>query len=174
MKRTLILTAIVTGLCISAPTVTHADAVSVAERYLGTNPTKMSRAWCANFMNMIERKVGRPGTGSNLAASFLRSKYYTRISQSQLKRGDIVYNGRRGGGHVSYFIKWTTCKNGKGKCAYTISGNTSRRVKYAVRDPKTLVALRAKGGSGTLVAKSKSKKVKLRYIADRSSLNRRG
>src|SRR5680860_188953 len=39
-------------------------AVAHASRYLGTNPTKRSRLWCAEFMNMMERKMGRPGTGS--------------------------------------------------------------------------------------------------------------
>ena len=142
----------------AVPSASRADVVSVSERYLGTNPTKMRRAWCANFMNMMERKVGRPGTGSNLAASFLRSKHYKKIPRSELRRGDIVYNSRRGGGHVSYFIGWVKCKSGK--CARTISGNTSRRVKYATRPARSLVALRPVGGRGGSVAVASSKKSK--------------
>lgn len=143
----------------------RADAVSTAERYLGTNPTKMRSRWCANFMNMIERKVGRPGTGSNLAASYLKSKHYKRIPRSQLRRGDIVWNGRKGGSHVSYFVGWVECKTGK--CARTISGNTSRRVKYATRNPKALVALRPVGGSKFASAPTKKSRAVAKTRAPR-------
>jgi uncharacterized protein (TIGR02594 family) len=162
MKRNLISTALITTiLAFSAPSIApaSADVVSMASRYVGTNPTRMRRAWCANFMNMMERKAGRPGTGSNLAASFLRSKHYKRIPRSQLRRGDIVYNGRRGGGHVSYYIGEVPGKKGRGVCAKTISGNTSRRVNYAVRNMKNLVALRpVGGGSRTAMFEPKIKK----------------
>jgi hypothetical protein len=49
---------------------TSSNVLALAERYLGTNPTKMRRLRCANFVGMIEKKVGRSGSGSNFARSY--------------------------------------------------------------------------------------------------------
>ena len=92
------------------------DVVALAERYLGTNPTKMSRLWCANFLGMMEKKVGRAGSGSNMARSY--ASYGSKVAKPQ--RGDIAVLARgKRGGHVGYFVGWAP--NGK---AILISGNS--------------------------------------------------
>lgn len=93
------------------------NVVALAERYLGTNPTKMRRLWCANFMGMIEKKAGRSGSGSNLAKSY--ASYGKAVSRANVRPGDIAVMGRKGGGHVGYFVGWAP--NGK---AILISGNS--------------------------------------------------
>lgn len=75
-------------------------AISVARRYMGTNPTGQSRRWCAHFMNMVERKVGRSGTGSGIARSY--AGYGRRVSSP--RAGDIAVLARKGGGHVGYVL----------------------------------------------------------------------
>lgn len=94
------------------------SAVSVASRYLGTNPTKRSRRWCAEFMNMVEKKLGRPGTGSALARSF--ASYGQRVSSP--RPGDIAVMRRKGGGHVGYVMSVS------GNKVKLISGNHGRKV----------------------------------------------
>jgi uncharacterized protein (TIGR02594 family) len=93
------------------------DVVALAERYVGTNPTEMRRLWCANFVGLMEKKVGRAGTGSNMARSY--DSYGRAIKRSEVRRGDIAVMKRRGGGHVGYFVEWAP--NGK---AVLISGNS--------------------------------------------------
>jgi uncharacterized protein (TIGR02594 family) len=93
-------------------------AVALSQRYLGTNPTERRSRWCAEFMNMMERKMGRSGTGSALAKSFLN--YGRRVSDP--RPGDIAVMSRRGGGHVGYVM---SVEGGKVKL---ISGNHGRRV----------------------------------------------
>lgn len=93
-------------------------AVAVAKRYLGTNPTKRSRRWCAEFMNMVERKMGRRGTGSAMAKSF--ANYGRRVSNP--RPGDIAVLSRRGGGHVGYVMSV------QGNKVKLISGNHGRKV----------------------------------------------
>lgn len=94
------------------------DVVALAERYIGSNPTKMRRLWCANFVGLMEKKVGRAGTGSNMARSY--DKYGKKISRSEVRRGDIAVMSRgKRGGHVGYFVEWAP--NGK---AVIISGNS--------------------------------------------------
>lgn len=93
------------------------NAVALAERYLGTNPTKMRRLWCANFMGMIEKKAGRSGSGSNFARSY--ASYGKGVSRKDVRPGDIAVMSRKGGGHVGYFVGWAP--NGK---AILISGNS--------------------------------------------------
>lgn len=117
------------------------SAVSVASRYINTNPTGQSRLWCAKFINYVEKKMGRKGTNSNLAFSF--KSYGTKVSLSNIRKGDIVVNSRRGGGHVSYFIEWVE----RGKKMRTISGNTcrskrGRTVCVSVRSVHNIVAVR--------------------------------
>jgi uncharacterized protein (TIGR02594 family) len=94
------------------------NALAIAARYLGTNPTKMSRLWCANFLGMVEKKAGRKGSGSNFARSY--ASYGKKISRSDARPGDIVVMARgKRGGHVGYFAGWAD--NGK---AIVISGNS--------------------------------------------------
>lgn len=77
-------------------------AIQEARKYLGGKPKgMMKRLWCAQFMNYIEKKVGRPGTGSNFARSYASSKHYKRVSSP--RPGDIVVLSRgKRGGHVGY------------------------------------------------------------------------
>lgn len=93
-------------------------AVTVAKRYLGTNPTRRGRRWCAEFMNMVERKVGRSGTGSAMAKSY--ANYGRRVSNP--RPGDIAVLSRKGGGHVGYVMSV------QGNKVKLISGNHGRKV----------------------------------------------
>jgi uncharacterized protein (TIGR02594 family) len=72
------------------------NVVSEARRYIGGNPTGRSRLWCARFMNMVLKRSGHSGTGSDMASSF--AHYGHRVSGPQV--GAIAVMGRRGGGHV--------------------------------------------------------------------------
>jgi len=93
-------------------------AVAVARRYLGGNPTGRSRLWCAYFMNLVERKLGRSGTGSGMARSY--ASYGRRVSNP--RPGDIAVLRRRGGGHVGYVMSVSGSK------VQLISGNHGRKV----------------------------------------------
>lgn len=106
----------------------NAYAVSVAKRYIGGNPTGRRSSWCADFIGLVEKKVGRKGSGSSLAKSYLA--YGKPVSSPQ--PGDIVVLWRPGGGHVGYFMGW---KDGK---VELISGNHGRKVGIGVY-PKSRV-----------------------------------
>jgi uncharacterized protein (TIGR02594 family) len=93
-------------------------AIAVARQYLGGNPTGRSSLWCGHFMNFVERKVGRPGTGSGMARSF--ANYGRRVSSP--RRGDIAVLTRKGGGHVGYVLE------ANGKQIKLISGNHGGKV----------------------------------------------
>ncbi|MCT8970571.1 TIGR02594 family protein [Microbaculum marinisediminis] len=99
-----------------------APAISIARRYLGGNPTGRRSLWCADFMNLVEREAGRPGTGSRLARSYLG---YGRPVSSP-RPGDIVvlWRGSQRGrsGHVGYFMGFD------GRGVRLISGNHGRKV----------------------------------------------
>ncbi|MCB1476659.1 MAG: hypothetical protein H6883_07285 [Rhodobiaceae bacterium] len=93
--------------------------VAIARSYIGKNPTGHAYLWCARFLNVVEKKAGRPGTGSAHSSSFL--KYGQRVSRSAARPGDIVYRPRRGGGHVELFVRWAD----QGRTRYVaISGNS--------------------------------------------------
>ena len=94
------------------------QTLSIARRYLGGNPTGRSSQWCADFMNLVEKKAGRDGSGSRLAKSYLA--YGQKVSKPQ--PGDIVVLSRSGGGHVGYFMGF---KDGK---IELLSGNHGRKV----------------------------------------------
>lgn len=98
--------------------------VAQARRYLGTNPTGMSAAWCARFMNMVLEKAGRRGTGSNMARSF--AGYGRRVAGPQVGAIAVMSRGR-GGGHVG--IVSGVDKSGN---PVIISGNHNRKVAEAV------------------------------------------
>jgi len=95
------------------------NAVDIAMRHIGKNPTGMSRLWCARYVGMVERKAGRKGTGSDLARSYV--KYGKPVkSVRDMKRGDIVVLARgKRGGHVGY----ATGRIVKGKVEL-VSGNS--------------------------------------------------
>lgn len=81
----------------------RADALAIARRHLGGNPTGQRSLWCADFVNLVERKAGRPGTGSRLARSYLG--YGRPVRLAEARPGDIVILSRgRRGGHVGYFV----------------------------------------------------------------------
>ena len=93
-------------------------ALAIARSYLGGNPTGRRRLWCAYFMNLVERKAGRSGTGSGMARSY--ASYGRRVSDP--RPGDIAVLRRRGGGHVGYVMSVS------GNKVQLISGNHGRKV----------------------------------------------
>ncbi|WP_412774732.1 TIGR02594 family protein [Nitrobacter sp.] len=72
------------------------NIVAEARRYIGGNPTGRRRLWCARFMNMVLKRSGHRGTGSDMASSF--AHYGRRVSGPRV--GAIAVMSRRGGGHV--------------------------------------------------------------------------
>lgn len=78
-------------------------ALRIGAAHKGRNPTGWRRLWCAKWVNMVEQRAGRRGTGSALAKSFLG--YGSRVSRGSVRPGDIaVYNRGRRGGHVGYVV----------------------------------------------------------------------
>jgi uncharacterized protein (TIGR02594 family) len=71
--------------------------VREARRYIGTNPTRRSRLWCATFMNMVLAKAGYSGTNSDAAKSF--ASYGHRVSDPEVGAIAVLTRGNRGG-HV--------------------------------------------------------------------------
>ena len=96
--------------------------VSEARRYLGGNPTGRARLWCARFLNMVLKRTGHRGTGSDAAASF--AHYGQRVSGPEV--GAIAVMRRRGGGHVGII----TGVDAHGD-PIMISGNNGNRVREA-------------------------------------------
>ncbi|MBN9007080.1 MAG: TIGR02594 family protein [Rhizobiales bacterium] len=99
------------------------NVVAEARRYIGGNPTGRSRLWCARFMNMVLKRSGHQGTGSDMASSF--AHYGRRVSGPQV--GAIAVMGRRGGGHVG--VVSGIDKRGN---PIIVSGNHSHRVAESV------------------------------------------
>lgn len=83
----------------------NVSRVSTARRFLGATARQLGlprRLWCADFMNLVERRLGRRGTGSRLAMSF--AGYGRRLAGPAV--GAIATMGRRGGGHVGVVSGW--------------------------------------------------------------------
>jgi uncharacterized protein (TIGR02594 family) len=99
------------------------NVVAEARRYIGGNPTGRSRLWCARFMNMVLKRSGHQGTGSDMASSF--AHYGHRVSGPQV--GAIAVMGRRGGGHVG--VVSGIDKRGN---PIIVSGNHGHRVAESV------------------------------------------
>lgn len=97
--------------------------ITEARRYLGTNPTRMSRLWCARFMNMVLERTGHRGTGSDMARSF--ASYGTRVSGPRVGAIAVLARGRRGG-HVGVVTGFDARGN-----PILISGNHNRVVAEA-------------------------------------------
>jgi uncharacterized protein (TIGR02594 family) len=99
------------------------NIVAEARRYIGGNPTGRSRLWCARFMNMVLKRSGHRGTGSDMASSF--AHYGRRVSGPQV--GAIAVMSRRGGGHVGVVSGIDRRGN-----PIVVSGNHGRRVAESV------------------------------------------
>ncbi len=99
------------------------NIVAEARRYIGGNPTGRSRLWCARFMNMVLKRAGHQGTGSDMARSF--AHYGRRVSGPQV--GAIAVMSRRGGGHVGVVSGIDRRGN-----PIVVSGNHGRRVAESV------------------------------------------
>jgi hypothetical protein len=70
--------------------------ISEARRYLGGNPTGRARLWCARFLNMVLKRTGHRGTGSDAAASF--AHYGQRVSGPEVDAhgNPIMISGNNG------------------------------------------------------------------------------
>lgn len=107
------------------------NVVAEARRYIGGNPTGRSRLWCARFMNMVLKRSGHQGTGSDMANSF--AHYGHRISGPQV--GAIAVMGRRGGGHVGVVSGIDPHGN-----PIVVSGNHGHRVAESVYPRRRIYA----------------------------------
>ena len=106
------------------------SVLAIARGYLGGNPTGRRRLWCAYFMNLVERKAGRSGTGSGMARSY--ASYGRRVSNP--RPGDIAVLRRKGGGHVGYVMSTS------GNKVTLISGNHGRKVGISTYPRSRVVA----------------------------------
>ena len=100
---------------------------------LGVNPK--STPWCAAFVNAIENKCGRKGTGKMLARSFLN---YGR-SVVTPESGDIVIFKRGNSswqGHVGYYISEDKYN------VLTLGGNQNNSVCYQKYSKEAVLAYR--------------------------------
>jgi uncharacterized protein (TIGR02594 family) len=82
-----------------------------------------SNLWCARFVNYVLKQTGRPGTNSDMAASF--AHYGTRVNGPEV--GAIAVMSRRGGGHVGIVSGVDSAGN-----PIVISGNNLNSVREAV------------------------------------------
>lgn len=111
------------------------DRVAVARRYIGQTARQLGlprHLWCADFQNLVERRLGRRGTGSRRASSFAR---YGRPVRGPAV-GSIAVMHRRGGGHVGV-VTGTTSEG-----VVVISGNHAGAVREAVYPPSRIYAYR--------------------------------
>jgi uncharacterized protein (TIGR02594 family) len=98
--------------------------VDAARSYIGRgNPTGRGRLWCAAFMNLVLKRSGHAGSGSDMARSF--SSYGQRISGPQVGAIAVMSRGRRGG-HVGV----VSGIDAKGN-PIIVSGNHGNRVAEA-------------------------------------------
>ncbi len=91
-------------------------------------------SWCAGTINVCERIVGNPGTGSLLALSFLKYGESTtdKDDNYQAQEGDIVVfqwpnEEGTGHGHVTYFVSFNDSNN----TVRCLGGNQEHSVKYS-------------------------------------------
>lgn len=101
------------------------NVVAEARRYIGGNPTGRSRLWCARFMNMVLKRAGHRGTGSDMARSF--AHYGQRVSGPRV--GAIAVMTRRGGGGGHVGVVTGVDRRGN---PIVVSGNHGRRVAESV------------------------------------------
>jgi uncharacterized protein (TIGR02594 family) len=99
--------------------------VEAARSFIGRgNPTARGRLWCAAFMNLVLKRTGHQGTGSDMARSF--SNYGQRLSGPQVGAIAVMSRGRRGG-HVGV----VSGIDAKGN-PIIVSGNHGNRVAESV------------------------------------------
>jgi uncharacterized protein (TIGR02594 family) len=106
--------------------------VTEARKYIGTNPTRRSKLWCATFMNMVLARVGYPGTGSDAARSF--ASYGRRINEPKVGAIAVLTRGKNGG-HVGI----VTGLDGSGN-PIILSGNHGRKVGIGVYPRRRVIA----------------------------------
>lgn len=106
--------------------------VTEARKYIGTNPTKRSKLWCATFMNMVLARVGYPGTGSDAARSF--ASYGRRIHEPKIGAIAVLTRGKNGG-HVGIVTGLDRQGN-----PIILSGNHGRKVGIGVYPRRRVVA----------------------------------
>lgn len=99
-----------------------ARTLAIARRYTGGNPTRRRFLWCQDFVNFVERRAGRRGTGSRHSHSSL--SYGSRVARVHARPGDIVVLRRgRTGGHSGFFSRWAD----GGRRVVLVSGNSGGR-----------------------------------------------
>jgi len=109
-----------------------ANWINVARQYKGTNPTKRRSLWCADFLNLVLERSGKPGTSSSMASSFIG--YGQRLSGPQV--GAIAVIGRgRNAAHVGI----VTGLDGGGN-PVIISGNHNNTVAEATYSASRVIA----------------------------------
>jgi uncharacterized protein (TIGR02594 family) len=116
----------------SKPAMGWPALVSEARKYLGTNPTKRRRLWCATFMNFVLHKVGYSGTNSDAARSF--AQYGERIAKPEVGAIAVLTRGKRGG-HVGVVSGVDAHGN-----PVIISGNHNKRVGESVYPRSRVIA----------------------------------
>jgi uncharacterized protein (TIGR02594 family) len=105
----------------------------VLKQLLGIDPS--TTAWCAAFVNAIEKQCGRAGTGKLNARSYLN--YGTPTSRPE--KGDIVVFKRGNSsweGHVGYYMSQD--ENG----ILVLGGNQSNKVCYKYYPKASLLGYR--------------------------------
>lgn len=106
--------------------------ISVARQYMGTNPTGKKSLWCADFMNLVLKRSGLPGTGSRAARSF--ANYGQRLSGPKVGAIAVVSRGK-GGGHVG--IVTSVDANGN---PILLSGNHGNKVAEGTYSKSRVIA----------------------------------
>ena len=113
--------------------------VAEARKYLGTNPTRRKRLWCATFMNLVLAKLGYAGTKSDVARSFLH--YGRRLSGPRIGAIAVLTRGKEGG-HVGVVAGVDKHRN-----PILISGNFNRSVGIGVYPRARVIAYVAPTGA---------------------------
>jgi len=116
--------------------------VTEARKYIGTNPTRLSRRWCARFLNLVLNKSGYSGTNSDAARSF--ASYGRRISEPRVGAIAVLARGKNHNlGHVG--IVTGVDANGN---PIIISGNHGHRVGEATYPRARVIAYVMPVGAG--------------------------
>jgi len=125
--------------------------VTEARKYIGTNPTKLSKRWCARFLNLVLNKTGYSGTNSDAARSF--ASYGRRISEPRVGAIAVLARGKNNNlGHVG--IVTGVDANGN---PIIISGNHGHRVGEATYPRARVIAyVMPVGAGGTQLAQAGS------------------
>src|SRR5690242_2280582 len=130
--------------------------VTEARKYIGTNPTRLSRRWCARFLNLVLNKTGYSGTNSDAARSF--ASYGRRVSEPRVGAIAVLARGKnRNLGHVG--IVTGVDANGN---PIIISGNHGHRVGEATYPRARVIAyVMPVGAGGTQIAQAGNAPVRM-------------